>query len=1032
MDNSTRPIARGLFAWMANNHVAANLLLFTFIVSGLLTFPSLKRELMPNIEAENIQVSVRYPGSTPDEIEEGIIIAIEESLSGINGIKNITSTSNEGSGSVRLELMDGADVMRTRNEIERQIQQISTFPNDMEKPVVREMTRRSMVLSILVSGHVGQHALRELAEQVRDDLLLQDGISIVELSNVASPEISVEISQEALQAFGLKISDVASVIQSSSIDLSAGNLKVESGAVLLRTQQRKRFASEFEGIVLRSMPDGRTVRLSDVAKLTDGFEDTDFTSSFNGRPAIQLNVLSTGNETPVGVSDAVRAYLREREGTFPAGIYVDIRSDRADSYRVRIDLLMNNAWMGLILVLVFIGLLLDIRVAFWTATGLVMSFVGAIAVMVLLDVSFNMISLFGFILALGIVVDDTIVVGEAVYVRQQKGSRGVQSALEGLKEVSTPVILSVLTTIIAFIPLLFLPGTIGKQYRDLAIIVIIILALSIVESMFILPAHLADLKPEPDGFLRWIRRGQLKIARGFEWLIEKCVRRVFIFCLNWRYVVASVTVAILVGTVGYVASGKLRYTMMPDVEGDTVRASIRMADGSPVSRIREVEAYVLKKTQEVIEDFGRESITGVFSQISSGSSGTIEVYLTPATQRTYASSQFSSAWREKVGEVAGVENLTFRFDERRGPGGAGAQFNISHRDSDILEVAAEEFAARLRLYHGVKDVDVNTAAGKAQLTYKLRPEARSLGITETDFARQLRAAVFGAEAMRQQRGRNEVKVFVRYPELARKSEALVEDFLLRTPSGGLIPLSEAATVERGFAYRTIRRENGKRIVSVSAELEGGVTTVELVAADMRRKDMPELQTSYPGLSMSLGGMHADSGEMWSKMTLYFGFSIFIMFAIIAITSRSYLQSIMILVAIPFGFVGAILGHIMLGYNLSLISILGMVALSGVVINASVVLTSVINDNIAAGMSLYDAVVEGSTRRFRPIFLSVMTTFLGVFPMILETSKEARFLIPMAISLGVGVLFSFVITLIIVPCNYLIVDDIRVRIRRLLD
>lgn len=1015
---------QGPLAWMAHNHVAANLLMMAFLVAGLLMFPDLKRELMPNVEAERISITARYPGSTPDEVEEGIVIAIEEAVRGLDGVRKVTSTSSEGSGSVILELQDGADIMRTRNLIERQIQQVSTFPDDMEKPIVREMTRRTRVMSILVSGDIDRYALREAAEQVRDELLAQDGISVVELDNVESPEISVEVTQEALQSYGIKISEIASLISSSSIDLSAGNLKAESGAVVLRTEQRRRFASDFERVVVRTHSDGRNVYLGDIAKISEGFEESDYSASYEGVPAISVSVYYVGEETPIGVSDVVNEYLESRQTSLPDGIFINVRNDRAESYRIRIDLLMSNAKIGLLLVLVFLGIFLEIRIAFWAAVGMTVAFVGSISFMVMLGVSFNMISLFAFILALGIVVDDSIVVGEAVYVRRQAGESQMRATLLGLQDVSTPVIFSVLTTIIAFIPLLFLPGMTGKTYRDLPIIVIIVLSISIFEVMTMMPAHLAGLKTESVGFLRLLRLLQIYVANAFEIFVERYMRRVISFAIRNRYAVVAFSLALLLSTAGYISSNRLRYTMMPEVEGDTVTASIRMPLGSPVSNIQSVEAYVLAKTEEVIKTFGRENVRGVYSQISGGSSASIQCYLTPATERKFVSSEFAAEWRKAVGEIAGVEALSFRFNTGPGSHGAGAQFQLSHRDSNVLDAASEDFARRLKAYDGVRDVDINNSPGKSQLSYKLRPEARSLGITEQDFARQLRAAVYGAEALRQQRGRNEVKVFVRYPEDTRQSEALVENFLLRTPTGGMIPLSEAATIQRGFSFRSISRENGKRIVTVSAELDSAVTTVELLSQKLINSDMIELQESYPGLTLSLGGMQADAGEMWSKMTQFFFFSIFVIFAMMATAFRSYFQPLMILVSIPFGFVGAILGHIALGYHLSLISILGMIALSGVVINASIILTSVINDKKREGLPLYNAVLEGTLRRFRPIFLSTMTTFLGVFPMILESSKEARFLIPMAISLGIGVLFSAIITIFLVPCNYIIASDIQ--------
>ncbi|MBQ9396167.1 MAG: efflux RND transporter permease subunit, partial [Proteobacteria bacterium] len=666
-----KSLFHGPLAWMAQNSVAANLLFFMFLVAGLVMLPSLRKELMPNTETERIMVSASYPGSTPDEVEEGIVMAIEESVRGINGVKQITSTASEGSGSVMVELRDGVNVMKARNEIERAVDQITTFPKDMDKPSVKEMARKSSVLSVIVYGDTNKAALREIAEEVRDSLISQDGISMVELQNVESPEISVEISQEAVQAYGLKISDVASAISSSSVDLTAGNLKAESGAVTLRTTLRKRYASEFENVVLKSGTDGRVIKLSDVATVTDGYEESDYSAQYNGKPAVQMTVYCLGDETPVGVSDAVHKYIDAHAGTYPNGIEVGIRNDRADSYRVRIDLLMRNAYSGLILVLLFLGLLLDVRIAFWAAMGMLTAFVGSIAVMVLFDVSFNMISLFGFILALGIVVDDSIVIGEEFYVNHRKGVKGIIASLMTLKSVSVPVIFSVLTSIIAFIPLMFLPGMLGKTYRDLPIIVIIILCISIAESMLILPAHLSHMKRKTEGFLKLFEIMQRKIANGFEWFINKFVRKFIVFCVRYRYAVVALSIALLIGTIGYVASGRLRYTMMPEVEGDQVTASIRMAEGSPVSRIREVEKYVLQKTQETMADFGEEHFKGYYSQISGGTSAMIQVYQTPANEREglFASSDFSRAWRTKVGEIPGVEALSFRFNQ--GPGGGG-------------------------------------------------------------------------------------------------------------------------------------------------------------------------------------------------------------------------------------------------------------------------------------------------------------------------------------------------------------------------
>ncbi|MFA5624858.1 MAG: efflux RND transporter permease subunit [Bradymonadales bacterium] len=1015
---------KGPLTMMARNSVAANLIMLVFIVGGLLLYPALRKELMPITEASTIQVSARYPGSTPEEVEEGIVIAIEEAVRGIDGVKTVTSTSSEGSGSVILEVLDGADLSKVRTEVERQVQRITSFPADMERPLIREMTRRQRVLSVLVSGDVNKYALREVAEQLRDELLSLPELSVVELSNAENPEISIEVSQEALQANDLKISDIASAVKASSIDLSAGRLKAESGEVLLRTVQRRRVASEYENVVIRANSDGTLLLLGDIAKITDDFEESDSSASYNGRPAIGLEVYAVGDETPIGVSDATRAYIEAYAEVFPEEISIDVRSDRAESYRVRIDLLLSNAFAGLALVLIFLGILLDIRLAFWSAMNMVVSFVGAICFMVYFNLSFNMISLFGFILALGIVVDNSIVIGESIYYYRQRGFESIKASIMGVHGVATPIIFSVLTTIVAFVPLIYMPGTLGKMYKELPIIVIIILCISVFESMLVLPAHLAGLAQNPQGFLKWIRLVQRRIAASFEYFIDKYYRRSLELAMRWRYVVIAISIGSLFAIVGYASSGRMRYTMMPEVEGDTVRATIRMAEGGPVEKMEEVQRYILSKTSEVIDEYGAENVRGVFSRIQNGSSSTIQVYLVPATERKFVSSEFSASWRKAVGEIAGVEAMSFRFNAGPSSGGAGMVFELTHRNAETLNLAAEAFAERLQKYDGVKDVDVDSSMGKQQISYRLRPEARSLGINESDFARQLRSAVYGAEALRQQRGRNELKVFVRFPLADRVSEALVDNFLLRTPSGGELPLNQAASVVRDRAHKNIQRKDGRRVLMVNAEIDGDVTSIESVSARFAKQDMPSLAVEFPGLSYRLGGMQADSQEINDKMSLFFLFSIFIMFGMMAVAFRSYTQPLMIMVAIPFGFVGALLGHIIFGYNLSLISFLGMIALSGVVVNASIILVTIINELKEETANLREAIIEGSIRRFRPIFLSTLTTFLGVFPMILESSKEARFLIPMAISLGFGVLFSALITLYIIPANYMVSEDIR--------
>ncbi len=1025
--------ARGPLAYMAANSVAANLLMFLMMAGGLLILPYVKQELFPEVELEIVNITVPYPGASPEEVEEGILLALEEAVRSLDGVKQVVSTAREGSGSVMVEILSDAHTPTVRNEIEKAIGRLTSLPVDAERPIIAEASRRQRILEVIIAGDLDERSLRELAETFRDELLMSPDITLIELNNVRPPEITIELNQAALHAYGLTFEQVAQNVAQSSIDLPAGGIKSPGGEILLRTTEKRDFGSDFEEAILLSRDDGTQIRLRDVATVLDTFRETDQEAYLNGKRAVSLSVFRIGAQTPLAIAAAVKSYLAIKNETLPPGVQTTIWSDRSETYSDRIGLLMRNAYIGLGLVLLILGLFLDLRLAFWVTMGITAAFLGSLLLMTALDVTFNMISLFAFILAIGIVVDDAIVVGEAIYKHRQDGKGGLEAAIAGVREVVMPVTFAVLTTITAFIPLIFLPGTMGKFYAVIPVVVISIFALSLVESLFVLPAHLAHLRRNPKGILGLVRAAQRYFAEAVEWFTRRVFQPMVQLAIALRYLVIATGVAILIGTWGFLAAGNLPFTLMPQVEGDWATANVRLPVGAPFERTREIHTHLVQTAQETIAALGGDAyVRGVFAELGTSGANTarVRVYLVPAGDRPYSSSDFTREWRQRVGEPVGVEALNFRFN--MGPRSADApiQLELSHRDTHTLEEAAASLADALGTYNGVKDIDNGVARGKEQIDFKLRPEARSLGVSERTLARQVRSAFYGAEALRQQRGRDEVQVFARLPEAERTSPHTLETLLIRTPQGGEIPLRLAADFERGRAYTTIQRKNGRRILTVSAEIDDAVITADEVINDLQRNFVPDLLENTPGLSFALGGQQEEQAEIFAALGIFYTVALLVMFALMAVVFRSYIQPLIVMLAIPFGITGAVIGHVLLDYNLSLISILGMVALSGVVINNSLVMVSVTNDYRLQGLEPAAAVIAGAGRRFRPIILTTLTTFFGLSPMIFETSRQARFLIPMAISLGVGILFATWVILFLVPALTIMVDDCQRIARRM--
>ena len=1015
---------KGPIRWMASHPVAANLLMVVLLAGGLFWSTRIKQEVFPDFELDIVTVSVPFPGASPQEVERGILLSIEEAVSGLEGIEKITSNAWESSGRVTVEMIEGEDIQRLAADIKTEVDRITSFPVEAEEPRVRIASRKRYVVSLALYGDQSEHVLREYAEIARERLLQDPEITQVELSNVRNFEISIEISQDTLRAYNLTIGDVAQRVRQASVELPGGAIKTPGGDVLVRMKERRDFGREFGQIPIITASDGTQLLLEDIAIIRDGFEETDRKATYNGQPTVFIEAYRVGEQTPITVSDAVRRVVGELKETLPDGLSIDLRNDRSKIYRQRLGLLLKNGFLGLALVFILLALFLAPRLAFWVSLGIPISFLGSLLFLPSLGMSINMVSMFAFIVTLGIVVDDAIVVGENVYSHHQKGNKWFEAAVAGAREISTPVTFSVLTNMIAFLPMFFIPGFMGKIFKQIPVVVICVFAISLIESLLILPAHLGHQKPRISrGLLGWLEKWQGRFSQKFMALVHRIYTPTLGLILRWRYVSLGIAIAILIVTVGYIRSGRLGFELFPKIESDYAKVTATLPFGSAFSKTETVQQKLVTAAKIVSEANGGDRLVeGIYARINNNVT-IVQVYLQPPKKRPMSTSAFTELWRKQVGSLSGLESLRFESDAG-GPGrGSAISIELSHQRIDLLEQASSELADALKYYPSVQDVDDGFAPGKQQIDFKLRPEARSLGLTSREIAQQMRYAFYGAEVLRQQRGRNEIKVMVRLPKQERISEYNLEEMILSTPNGGETPLRSVVTVNRGRAYTDIERRDGRRIITVTADARPRSKAGEILAA-VKSDILPTLQSRYPGLEVSFEGRQADQRK--SMQSLFKGLAIVLMviYVMLAIPLNSYVQPAIIMASIPFGIVGAVIGHMIMGYSLSVISMFGVLALTGVVINDSLVLIDMANRKRRSGVTPYLSILQAGLQRFRPIILTTLTTFGGLTPMIFETSRQARFLIPMAVSLGFGVLFATAITLALVPCIYLIVEDLK--------
>lgn len=1021
----------GPIAWMANNPVAANLLMAICIVGGLVTFTTIKQEVFPDMVEDIVTISVSYPGGTPEELEQGICLAVEEAVRGLDGVDEVTSVANEGSAQISAELLDGVEVMKVYQDIQSEIDRITTFPEDAEEPEVSLSSHRRDAISLVLFGDIPDTSLRALAEQARARLLQEEKITQVELSGTRDYEISIEVPQDQLRRYGLTHKAIAQIVDKEAVELSGGGIKTAGGETLLRMKERRNVGMEFARVSIASSEEGTPLRIEDIGTVVDGFEDSDRFAMYNGKPAVMLDVYRIGDQTPGQVADAVYGLLPSIKAQLPEGVGIEVLNDRTDIFYQRADLLLRNGAIGLILVLVLLGFFLEIRLAFWVMMGIPISFLGSMLLMPAMGLTINMITMFAFLLALGIVVDDAIVVGENIYHYKQQGMTPIDAAVKGSSEVASPVGFSILTNVVAFVPLMVLPGMMGRVFGMLPLVVISVFLISWVESLYVLPAHLSHAKKRKTNKVAiWIHEKQQVFSHAFtRWVSEK-YGPFLDCCLRYRYLVVTASMALLIFVGGYWASGRLGFSMFASVDSDYAKATAALPYGAPVADTQAVSDRLVQCAQAVLAESGHpELVEGIFADVGKGGSHIVEVraFLVDAEIRDkiMSTAEFVEQWRKKVGSLPGVRYVRYASDSGGPGGGAALTLELRHEEINTLEAAASELGYLLSEFPLVQDVNDGVETGKTQFDFTMKPQGISLGLTSEDVGRQVRAAFEGTEALRQQRGRNEVKVKVRLPEEERTRMYHFENFILQCPDGGEVLLSDVVEVEKGTSYTSINRRNGLRTLTLTADVRPKSKAGEVMAR-VDAEIMPDLMNRFPGLDYSYEGHEAENRDSLGSMKVTLPLVLVAIYALLAIPFRSYAQPLIVMISIPFGIIGAVLGHILMGYSMSMLGVIGMLALSGVVVNDALVLISFANDRREHHDNAHDAVVAAGVQRFRPIMLTTLTTFGGLAPMIFETSRQARFLIPMAISLGYGLLFATMITLVLVPSLYMIVEDIKAK------
>lgn len=1023
-----------MIAWFVRNHVAANLLMMTILFIGLFSMSSrIPLEVFPSFALDRITVKVSLRGSTPEDVEQGVAIRIEEAIQDLEGVERISSRSSEGSASVNIEIDSAYDAREMLADIKARIDAINTFPVDAEKPIVALAERKRDVIAVTVASIYGEKEIREFAEQIRDDLLQIPGVTQLALSGVRNYEIAIEISQDQLRQYGLSINQISKAISNSSSDVSAGNIKTQGGDILIRSKGQAYRKDEFASIAIKTNTDGSILTLNDIAVIRDDFEETPVRTRFNGKSAAFIDVYRIGQQSAIDVADKVKNYIENLQDSLPYGYELSYWDDDSEIVKARISTLTTNAMQGGILVFALLSLFLRPSIALWVCIGIPVSFMGAFIVMPFMGVTLNVMSLFAFILVLGIVVDDAIVTGENIYTHLQNAESGEHAAIRGTQEVATPVTFGILTTVAAFLPLAFIDGARGALFAQIPVVVIPVLIFSLIESKFVLPSHLKHIKlrhekTQPSKF----EQLQHKFADGFEGVILRYYQPLLAIALRYKLSTLSLFVGVFIVIVSLIMSGWTKFIFFPRIPSETVRASITMPVGTPFAVTNNFVIDMADKAQQLQdkyrdEESGKSVVLNVLATTGGrggvSHSGNVRFEITPPEQRELhiTSRELVREWRQMIGVIPGAESLTFRAELGRSSDPIDVQ--LTSTSLATLKEIADKVKVRLSTYPTVFEIADSLSDGKEELRIELTKQGKALGLTRVEISRQVRSAFFGAEVQRIQRGRDDVRVMVRLPRKERSAIADLENILISTPLGGNVPLSHIAILIPDQSPATINRIDLFRTVNVTADVEKANTNMTVLQADLKSY-LDELVTHYPGVKHSLEGEAKEQRESFSSLGWALVFVFFIIYALLAIPFKSYLQPLIVMSVIPFGMIGAVIGHWIMGMELTIMSLLGMLALVGVVVNDSLVLVDFINKKRKQTNDLMNAVLIAGASRFRPVMLTSLTTFIGLMPLLFEKSTQAQFLIPMAVSLGFGILFATFITLLLIPVNYMLVERVK--------
>jgi multidrug efflux pump subunit AcrB len=1018
--------------WFAKNSVAANLLMLVIIFAGSVAISgSLVYEVFPSTPTNVVVINVSYRGATPYEVEKGVIIRIEESIQDIPGIEEMRSIASEGRAMVQVEIEKGYNVKTVLDDIKNNVDAINTFPDVIERPIYKIEERKREVISVIVSADLPEADLRKEAETIRDDLLAIPGVTQIDLEGIRRYEISIEVPEHLLQKYKLSFDQISRAIRNSSLDIPAGNIKTKGGEVQLRTVNQAYTKEDFAAIPIINNPNGVDLRLGDIADIKDGFEENPIITRFNGKQAVLLDLYRVGDQNAIQIADDVKNYIDSYQKD---NVKLSFWRDRSALIKGRLNTLLTSALQGGILVFILLAMFLRFSIAIWVCIGIPISFLGTLACLPFLGVTINILSLFAFILVLGIVVDDAIVTGENIFTHYKTAKNGEEAAIEGTVEVSMPVIFGVLTTIAAFMPLIVLEGRMADIFNQIPLVVIPVLLFSLIESKLILPSHLKHMKLPKERSTNILLRCQEKIASGLEVFVAKIYQPILKSALRWRYLTVAVFVSVTAILITMATSGRIPWTPFPRVDHEVITVTLEMPLGTNFTLTQKYMKKIIDSAEKIrdeyIDENGLSMISGLLSyegsrgDSSSGQShiGQVMLELSPPESRTktISANDLSTEWRKLIGPLPGEAKLSIKAE--LGHGSNPVDIRLSGADFQHLETAGERIKEFLRTYDGVFDIADSFEGGKEEIRFNVKPEAEILGVTSGDLGKQIRQSFFGEEAQRIQRGRDDIRVMLRYPEEDRKTVSSIESMKIRRSDGTEIPFSEVADLETGRGFAKIFRIDRQRTINITADInKDKVNTTEL-NREIEEK-VKKILNRFPDIRYSLEGESRDAKETSGSLISGLIFALFTIYALLAIPFKSYTQPFIVMSVIPFGLGGAILGHIILGMSLSMMSLFGMLALAGVVVNDSLVLVDYVNKNRTKGMRLLDAAHSAGGARFRPIILTSLTTFAGLTPLLLEKSTQAQFLIPMAVSLGFGVLYATAITLFLIPANYLILEDI---------